>query len=60
MKTTLLRRFRWPIFIVVWSGIQLAVTAYLYDDPYTSGTAFLIALFAATSAVVLNAIDEGK
>ena len=58
MKTTLLRRFRWPIFVAVFSGIHVAVIAYLYEDPITAGIAFLVTLFAVSCAVVLNTIDE--
>ena len=58
MKTTLLRRFRWPIFIGVFSSAHVAGIAYLYGDSHTAGIAFVVFLFAASAAVVLNTIDE--
>lgn len=58
MKQTLLRRFRWPIFIAIFSSAQLAGIAYLYEDTHTAGIAFTVFLLAASAAVVLNTIDE--
>ena len=58
MKQTLLRRFRWPIFIAVFSSAHVAGIAYLYGDTHTAMVAFVVFLFACTSAVVLNSIDE--
>jgi len=58
MKTSLLRRFRWPIFIAVFSSAHVAGIAYLYGDSHTAMVAFVVFLFACTSAVVLNSIDE--
>ena len=58
MKTTLLRRFRWPIFIAVFSSAHVAGIAYLYGDTHTAGIAFMIFLFGGSAAVVLNSIDE--
>ena len=58
MKQTLLRRFRWPIFIAVFSSAHVAGIAYLYGDSHTAMVAFVVFLFAASAAVVLNTIDE--
>ena len=58
MKQTLLRRFRWPIFVAVFSSAHVAGIAYLYGDSETAGVAFVVTLFAASVAVVLNTIDE--
>ena len=58
MKQTLLRRFRWPIFVVLFSGAHVAGIAYLYGDSQTAMYGFVAALFACFVAVVLNGIDE--
>ncbi len=58
MKPSLLRRFRWPIFVVAFSSAQTAGIAYLYGDSRTAGIAFMVFLFVGVSAVVLNIIDE--
>lgn len=58
MKPSLLRRFRWPIFIAVFSSAHVAGIAYLYGDTHTAMVAFVVFLFAASAAVVLNTIDE--
>lgn len=58
MKTSLLRRFRWPIFVVLFSGAHVAGIAYLYGDSQTAMYGFVAALFACAVAVVLNSIDE--
>ena len=58
MKQTLLRRFRWPIFIAVFSSAHVAGIAYLYGDSHTAMVAFVVFLFAASAAVALNTIDE--
>ena len=58
MKPSLLRRFRWPIFIAVFSSAHVAGIAFLYGDSDTAGIAFVVFCFAASVAVVLNAIDE--
>ena len=58
MKQTLLRRFRWPIFIAVFSSAHVAGIAYLYGDSHTAMVAFVVFLIAASAAVVLNTIDE--
>ncbi len=58
MKPSLLRRYRWPIFIAVFSSAHVAGIAYLYGDSETAMYAFMVLCFAAAAAVVLNTIDE--
>ena len=58
MKQTLLRRFRWPIFVVLFSGAHVAGIAYLYGDSQTAMYGFVAAMFACAVAVVLNSVDE--
>ena len=58
MKQTLLRRFRWPIFVVLFSGAHIAGISYLYGDSQTAMYGFVAAMFACAVAVVLNSIDE--
>ena len=58
MKASLLRRFRWPIFVVLFSGAHVAGIAYLYGDSQTVMYGFIAAMFACAAAVVLNSIDE--
>jgi len=60
MKPSLLIRFRWPIFVVLFSGAHVAGIAYLYGDSQTAMYGFVAALFACTVAVVLNSIDESE
>ena len=58
MKQTLLRRFRWPIFIAVFSSAHVAGIAYLYGDSETAMYGLVAFFIAAGVAVVLNTIDE--
>ena len=58
MKQTLLRRFRWPIFIAVFSSAHVAGIAYLYGDTETAMYGYVAFFIAAGVAVVLNTIDE--
>ena len=58
MKKSLLIRFRWPIFVAVFSSAHVAGIAYLYGDTETAMYGFVALLFAASVAVVLNTIDE--
>lgn len=58
MKTTLLRRFRWPIFVAVFSSAHVAGIAYLYGDSETAMYGLVAFFIAAGVAVVLNSIDE--
>ncbi len=60
MKTSLLRRFRWPIVIAFVSGIVLmciAAVVKMNDDSLaTVGVCLFVGSFAV--AAVLNGIDE--
>ena len=58
MKKSLLRRFRWPIFVAVFSSAHVAGIAYLYGDSETAMYGFVAFFIAAGVAVVLNGIDE--
>ena len=58
MKKSLLIRFRWPIFVAVFSSAHVAGIAYLYGDSETAGVAFVITLLSCGVASVLNWIDE--
>lgn len=58
MKKSLLTRFRWPIFVAVFSSSQTAGIAYLYHDTHTAMISFVVAVFSMAVAVVLNTIDE--
>ena len=58
MKKSLLRRFRWPIFVAVFSSAHVAGIAYLYGDSETAMYGFVAFLIATGIAVVLNSIDE--
>jgi predicted membrane channel-forming protein YqfA (hemolysin III family) len=57
-EKTLLRRFRWPLFIVLFASAQTAGLAYLYGDTHTAMIAFVVVICVAFVAVVLNSIDE--
>ena len=60
MKTTLLRRFHWPLFIAVFSSAHVAGLAYLYHDTRTA-TIGLVACFVAMGiTTALNSIDESQ
>ncbi len=58
MKTTLLRRFRWPLFIAVFSSAHIAGLAYLYHDTETATIGFVACLVAMGITTALNSIDE--
>lgn len=55
---SLLRRFRWPLFILIWGAGQLCGTAYLYGDSKLAGHAFAAGLCLCCVAAILNSIDE--
>lgn len=57
-EKTLLRRFRWPLFILLWGAAQFTGTMYLYGQTKEAGIGFMIALGVMCIAVVLNTIDE--
>ena len=58
MKKSLLIRFRWPIFVAVFSSAHVAGIAYLYGDSETAMYGLVAFFIAAGVAVVLNTIDE--
>lgn len=58
MKTTLLRRFRWLLFIVMMAGGLTADISYHFNQPKVTVVGVVVFLFAACMAVVLNSIDE--
>ncbi len=58
MKTTLLRRFRWPLFIIMMAGGLTAGIFYHFNRPEVTVYGIVACLFAACAAVVLNTIDE--
>ena len=57
-EKTLLRRFRWPLFILLWGAGQYCGTMYVYGKTKEAGIGFVIALGVICVAVVLNSIDE--
>ena len=57
-EKTLLRRFRWPLFILLWGAAQFTGTMYLYGQTKEAGIGFVVCLGVACVAVVLNSIDE--
>ena len=58
MKKSLLIRFRWPIFVAVFSSAHVAGIAYLYGDSETAMYGLVAFFIAAGVAVVFNTIDE--
>ena len=57
MKKSLLIRFRWPIFIAVFSSAHVAGIAYLYGDTETAMYG-LVAFFVAAGVAVVRV--EGR
>jgi hypothetical protein len=57
-EKTLLRRFRWPIFILTWGAGQYCGTMFLYGYTKQAAIGFAVALGIGVVAVVLNGIDE--
>ncbi len=57
---TLLRRYRWPLFIILWGAAQFCGTMFLYGQTKEAGIGFVIALGIGCIAIVLNAIDESS
>ena len=55
---SLLRRYRWPLFILLWGAGQLCGTAYLYHDKQVAMYGFIAVIVLGCVAVVLNSIDE--
>jgi len=59
-EKTLLRRFRWPLFILTWGAAQLAGMAYLYKDTRLASIGFVAFIVFGATAATLNWIDETK
>ena len=57
-EKSLLRRYRWPLFILLWGAGQFTGTMYLYGYPDHALYGFIIALAIITICVILEAIDE--
>ncbi len=57
-EKTLLRRFRWPLFILTWGAGQYCGTMFLYGYTKQAGIGFVIAIVIGGIAVILNGIDE--
>ena len=43
-EKSLLRRYRWPLFILLWGAGQYCVTMFLYGQTKEAGVGFVIAL----------------
>lgn len=59
-ETSLLRRFRWPLFLLTWGGAQLAGTAFYYHDKQMTQVGIVIFFLGAAAAVCFNTIDEQR
>ncbi len=57
---SLLRRYRWPLFILLWGAGQFAATMFLYGRTKEAGVGFVIALGIICVAVVFEMIDETR
>ena len=57
---SLLRRYRWPLFILLWGSAQFSGTMFLYGQTKEAGVGFVIALGIICVAVVLEMIDETR
>ena len=55
---SLLRRYRWPLFILLWGAGQFFGTMFLYGQTKEAGVGFVIALGIICVAVVFEMIDE--
>ena len=55
---SLLRRYRWPLFILLWGAGQFCATMYLYGHKKEAVIGFVIAIAIMTICVILEAIDE--
>ena len=58
MKKSLLVKFRWPLFILLWGAAQLTGTAWYYKDTHLATIGIVVCLGVMCVAVVLNSIDE--
>ena len=56
-EKSLLRRYRWPLFILMWGSGQFAGTMFLYGRPGDALYGFIAALGVGTICVVLEMID---
>ena len=59
-EKSLLRRYRWPLFILMWGAGQFAGTMFLYGRPGDALYGFIAALGVGTICVVLEMIDETR
>ena len=59
-EKSLLRRYRWPLFILLWGAGQFAATMFLYGRTKEAGVGFVIALGIICVAVVFEMIDETR
>jgi len=59
-EKSLLRRYRWPLFILLWGAGQYCGTMFLYGRTKEAGVGFVIALGIICVAVVLEMIDETR
>ena len=59
-EKSLLRRYRWPLFILLWGAGQFAATMFLYGRTKEAGVGFVIALGIICVAVVLEMIDATR
>lgn len=57
-EKTLLRKFRWPIFILTWGAGQYCGTMFLYGYTKQAVIGFIVALGVGVIAIALNSIDE--
>lgn len=57
-EKSLLRRYRWPLFILFWGAAQFCGTMFLYGQTKEAEIGFVISLGIGCIAVVLNTIDE--
>ena len=59
-EKSLLRRYRWPLFILLWGSAQFSGTMFLYGQTKEAGVGFVIARGIICVAVVLEMIDETR
>ena len=59
-EKSLLRRYRWPLFILLWGSAQFSGTMFLYGQTKEAGVGFVIALGIICVAVVFEMIDETR
>ena len=59
-EKSLLRRYRWPLFILLWGAGQFAGTMFLYGRPGDALYGFITALGVGTICVVFEMIDETR